>query len=42
MSCPNSSVWPRAAARESDGRSTIPSGTPMMPMGIWRIVKATL
>ena len=36
----NSSSRPTAAARDSDGSSTIPSGTPITPIGIWSSVKA--
>ena len=36
----NSAWSPIAAPRDSDGKSTTPSGTPMTPIGIWRSVKA--
>ena len=36
----NSACAPTAAPRDSDGKSTTPSGTPMTPMGIWSSVKA--
>ena len=38
----NSGSRPIAATRDSDGRTTIPSGTPMTPIGIWSRVNATL
>ena len=38
----NASVAPTASSRESDGKTTMPSGTPMTPIGIWRSVNATL
>ena len=33
---------PRAASRDSDGRRTMPSGTPITPIGIWSIANAKL
>ena len=38
----NSASRPTATSRDSDGRSTTPSGTPMTPIGIWSSVNATL
>ena len=42
MSAANSIGRPPAASRESDGRTTMPSGTPITPIGIWSSVNATL
>ena len=36
----NSSIAPRARSRDSDGKSTIPSGTPITPSGIEKTVNA--
>ena len=38
----NDVSWPTAASRDSDGRTTIPSGTPMIPRGIWSSANAKL
>ena len=38
----NASMPPVAASRDSEGSRTTPSGTPMTPIGIWRIANAKL
>ena len=38
----NESSRPSAASRDSEGKTTMPSGTPITPIGIWSSVNATL